>query len=123
MATRPDALLLTPAFAVVAHFEIPDWRTRIRHALVASPILVAVPFGLYAVCDLSFLDVFAVASHALMLWNRQLTFWTYLGHVLNGLSLPAMIILPVSLLCFVRRRQSREILLCFGVPLLYVAAY
>ncbi len=123
MATRPDALLLTPAFAVVAHFEIPDWRTRIRHALVASPILVAVPFGLYAVCGLSFLDVFAVAPRALTLWNRQFTLWTYLGHVLNGLSLPAMVILPVGLLRFFRLRQWREILLCFGVPLLYVAAY
>ena len=122
-ATRPDALFILPAFAVLLWFERPGWRARFAHALVAAPLIALIPLAAYAVFGLNYLEIFSVASRAIALWDRQEGFVSLLRHAVYGLALPGMILLPLGLLSFVVRRRWREVLLCVLVPLLYVAAY
>ncbi len=123
VATRPDAAFLAPAFAVLMWFELSDWRTRIRHALLAAPIVATIPIGVYAAFGLSYFQIFTVVSRALSLWNNDERLSIYAVHAVHGLALPGMIALPLGLGAFLYRRQWREVCLCVVVPLIYLVAY
>ena len=122
-ATRPDTLFVVPAFAVLMWFELPDWRTRFRHALVAAPIVAIIPLATYAAFGLSYFDIFAVAPRAIALWDRHQGLLAYVRHAIYGLALPGMIALPLGLGSFLLHRRWREVCLCLFVPLLYFFAY
>lgn len=122
-ATRIDAAFIAPAFAVLLWFELPDWRTRLRHALVAAPIVALVPLAVYAAYGISYFEIFEVVPRAVALWNRPFGPGIWVAHALNGVSLPAMLALPLGIGSFLLRRRWREVWLCVAVPLLYLAAY
>ncbi|WP_198380741.1 hypothetical protein [Roseomonas sp. KE2513] len=122
-ATRPDALFVLPAFAVLMWFELPSWRARFAHALLAAPLIALIPLGVYAAFGLNYLEIFSVASRAIALWDRQEGFVSLLRHAVYGLALPGMILLPLGLASFLAQRRWREVLLCILVPLIYLAAY
>ncbi|MDB5379823.1 MAG: hypothetical protein JWR00_4269 [Rubritepida sp.] len=122
-ATRPDALFVLPAFAVLMWFELPSWRARFAHALLAAPLIALIPLAAYAAFGLNYLEIFPVASRAIALWDRQEGFVSLLRHAVYGLALPGMILLPLGLASFLAHRRWREVLLCMLVPLVYRAAY
>ncbi len=123
VATRLDAAFVSLAFAALLWFELPDWRSRIRHALVAAPIVALVPVAVYAAYGISFFEIFQIVPRAVALWDREFAAGTWIGHVLNGLSLPGLIAAPLGLLSFLLRRQWREVVLCAVVPVAYLIAY
>ena len=86
--TRPDALFIVPAFAVLIWFELPAWRVRFWHTLVAAPIVAIIPLATYAAFGLSYLDIFAVAPRAIALWDRHQTGLALVRHAIYGLALP-----------------------------------
>ncbi len=123
IACRTDAVLLAPAFALLMWFELPDWRTRIRHALVAGPIVAAVPLLLFAAFGLNFLDILPLTKRSIIAWERKDPFSHVLHPPLKAFAPPGMLALALGAVAVVVRRQWREIMLCLAVPLLYAAAY
>ena len=123
VTTRIDAAFVSLAFAALLWFELPDWRTRLRHALLAAPIVAAIPLAVYAAFGVRFLEVFEAVPRAVALWDREFAAGVWIGHVLNGLSLPGLLAAPLGIASFLLRRQWREVVLCVVVPVAYLAAY
>ena len=123
VACRSDAALIAPAFAILGWFALPTWGTRLRHALVAGPIAVAIPVLIYAGFGLNILDILPLTRRATELWARKETWAHVLQPFLKGFALPGLLALAAGAVAVLRRRRWLEALLCLVVPLLYVAAY
>ena len=123
VTARPDAAFVAPAFAVLLWFELPDWRTRLRHALLAAPVIALVPIVVYAALGLSYFDLFRVVPRAILLWDRHNGLQGLLQHAVYALSPPGMLACLLGVRSFLYRRKWREVCLCLLVPLVYVMAY
>ena len=123
VACRSDAALIAPAFAILGWFVLPTWRARLRHALVAGPVAVAIPVLIYAGFGLNILDILPLTGRATELWARKETWAHTLQPFLKGFALPGLLVLVAGAVAVLRRRRRLEALLCLVVPLLYVAAY
>ena len=123
VACRSDAALIAPAFAVLGWYALPDWGTRLRHALVAGPIAVVIPVLIYASFGLNILDILPLTRRATELWARKETWAHILQPVIKGFALPGLLILAVGAVSILRQRRRLEMLLCLAVPLLYALAY
>ncbi len=123
VACRSDAALIAPAFAILGWFALPTWGARLRHALVAGPIAVAIPVLIYAGFGLNILDILPLTRRATELWARKETWAHVLQPFLKGFALPGLLALAAGAVAVLRRRRWLEALLCLAVPLLYVAAY
>ena len=111
ITTRVDAVFVSLAFVVLLWFELPDWGSRLRHALVAAPIVAVIPVAVYAAFGISFFEIFQVVPRAVALWDREFAAGTWIGHALNGLSLPGLIAAPLGVASFVLRKPWREVCL------------
>ncbi len=120
---RTDAVLLAPAFLVLMWFELPTWPQRISRALVAGPIVAAVPLLVYAAFGLHFLDILSLTQRAGVAWDRHDPVSHLLHPALKGFSMPGLLLAAVGAVTAIQRRQWREIMLCLAVPLVYAAAY
>jgi hypothetical protein len=123
VACRSDAALIAPAFAVLGWYALPNWGARLRHALVAGPIAVAIPVLAYAAFGLNILDILPLTRRATELWARKETWAHILQPVINGFSLPGLLAMAVGAVSILRHRRRLEMLLCLAVPLLYALAY
>lgn len=123
VTTRLDAAFVSLAFVALLWFELPDWPTRLRHALLAAPIVAVIPIAVYAAFGIRFIEVFEAVPRAVALWDREFAAGVWIGHVLNGLSLPGLLAAPLGLASFALRRQWREVALCAVVPVAYLVAY
>ena len=123
IACRTDAVLLAPAFLVLMWFELPTWPQRISRALVAGPIVAAVPILVYAAFGLHFLDILPLTRQAGIAWDRHDSVTHLLHPALKGFSMPGLLLAVVGAVTVIQRRQWREIMLCLAVPLAYAAAY
>ena len=123
VACRSDAALIAPAFAVLGWHVLPDWRTRLRHALVAGPIAVAVPVLIYGAFGLNILDILPLTRRATELWARRETWAHILQPVIKGFALPGLLAMAIGAVSVLRQRRRLEALLCLAVPLLYALAY
>ena len=123
VACRSDAALIAPAFAILGWHVLPSWGARLRHALVAGPIAVAVPVLIYAAFGLNILDILPLTRHATELWARHDTWPHVVQQVVKGFSLPGLLAMAVGAVSVLRRRRWLEALLCLAVPLLYAAPY
>ncbi len=123
VACRSDAALIAPAFAILGWFALPTWGARLRHALVAGPIAVAIPVLIYASFGLNILDILPLTRRATELWARKETWAHVLEPFLKGFALPGLLALAAGAVAVLRQRRWLEALLCLVVPLLYVAAY
>ncbi len=120
---RTDAVLLAPAFLVLMWFELPGWGVRVRHALLAAPIVAAVPLLIYAALGLNFLDILPLTHRATVAWARNDPVSHVFHPLLKGIAYPGMVLMAAGAISVIVRRQWREILFCLGVPLVYAAAY
>lgn len=123
IACRTDAVLLAPAFLVLMWFELPTWPQRISRALVAGPIVAAVPILVYAAFGLHFLDILPLTRQAGIAWDRHDSVTHLLHPALKGFSMPGLLLAVVGAVTVIQRRQWREIMLCLAVPLAYAGAY
>ncbi len=123
VACRSDAALIAPAFAILGWFALPTWGARLRHAVVAGPIAVAIPVLIYAGFGLNILDILPLTRRATELWARKETWAHTLQPFLKGFALPGLLALAAGAVAVLRQRRWLEVLLCLAVPLLYVAAY
>ena len=64
--------------------------------LVAAPIVAVIPVAVYAAFGISFFEIFQVVPRAVALWDREFAAGTWIGHALNGLSLPGLIAAPLG---------------------------
>lgn len=120
---RTDAVLLAPAFLVLMWFELPDWPSRLRCALVAGPIVAAVPFLVYGAFGLHFLDILPLTRRTSLAWAREDPVSHMLHPALKGFSMPGLLVAGVGAVSILLRRQWREVIFCLVVPLVYAAAY
>ena len=120
---RTDAVLLAPAFLVLMLFGLPTWTMRLKHALVAAPLVAAVPLLTFAAFRLNFLDILPLTNRAQVAWDRHDPISHVFHPYLKAFAYPGMVAMAVGAVSIVVRRQWREILLCLVVPLIYAAAY
>ena len=123
VAARTDAVLLAPAVAMLMWFELPDWRARFSHALVAAPIAAAVPVLLYGAWGLNFFDILPLTARATAAWARTGSVVHMATPVLKGFAPPGMLAMALGTVSIVVGRRWREIMLCLVAPVIYAAAY
>ena len=116
IACRTDAVLLAPAFVLLMWFELPLWRDRLRHALVAAPLVAATPLLIYGVFGLNFLDILALTHRATVAWARKDQISHLFHPLLKGFAPPGMVAMAIGAVTVLVRRQWREIMLCLVVP-------
>ena len=120
---RTDAVLLAPAFLVLMLFGLPTWTMRLKHALVAAPLVAAVPLLSFAAFGLNFLHILPLTHRAQVAWDRHDPISHVIHPLLKAFAYPGMVAMAAGIASVIVRRQWREILLCLGVPLIYFAAY
>jgi len=121
---RLDAVLVTPAFAILLLTEVQGWRARALRAGIAGIIGAAVPIIAYRLCGLSFLDTFPAVNQALTLWDRPNRPLYYDSHtIVASVTVAGGLAWVLGVTSFARARRWRDLALAVVVPLLYVAAY
>ncbi len=120
---RTDAVLLAPAFLTLMLFGLPTWTMRLKHAVVAAPLVAAVPLLTFAAFGLNFLHILPLTHRAQVAWDRHDPISHVFHPVLKAFAYPGMVAIAAGVASIILRRQWREILLCLAVPLIYALAY